>query len=296
MQARETTTPAGADRRSTRTRAVADLAAALPLLLLFTLTTWTLFDLSGAYVWHTLGLYAGLAALVLATVPAVLPGRGLGAANRVTLGRAMVTLPVAALVGQPAIHHDGGHWWVIVLATAVMVTDGFDGWTARRTGTATPYGARFDMELDSVLMLALALLVASSGKVGAWVVAAGLPRYLFVAAGWLYPPLAAPLPPRRRGPPAAPPLSLSRPAGGLPPPLAAPLPPRRRRQTVCVVQGIALLVALGPIIPPPAAAAAALLGLAALVYSFGVDVVWTLAAERSGSRRASTSASDGPPE
>jgi len=265
MQARHTTTPAGADRRSTRRRAVADLAAALPLLLLFTLTTWTLFDLSVAYVWHALGLYAGLAALVLATVPAVLPGRGLGPANRVTLGRAMATLPVAALVGQPSIHHDGGHWWVIVLATAVMVTDGFDGWTARRTGTATPYGARFDMELDSVLMLALALLVASSGKVGAWVVAAGLPRYLFVAAGWLYPPLAA------------------------------PLPPRRRRQTVCVVQGIALLVALGPIIPPPAAAAAALLGLAALVYSFGVDVLWTLAAERSGSRRASTSASDGPP-
>ena len=251
MRARNTTPPVGSDRGSTRRRAAADLAAALPVLLLLTLSTRTLFDLSEAYVWHALGLYAGLAALVLATVPADLPGRGLGPANRVTLGRAMVALPVAALVGQPAIHNDGGHWWVIVLSTAVMVTDGFDGWTARRTGTATPYGARFDMELDSVLMLALSLLVALSGKVGAWVVAAGLPRYLFVAAGWLYPPLAA------------------------------PLPPSRRRQTVCVVQGIALLVALGPIIPSPAAAAAAFLGLAALVYSFGVDVRWTLAPARS---------------
>lgn len=263
MQARNTTPPVGSDRRSTRWRAVADLAAALPLLLLLALITRALFDLPAAYVWHAVGLYAGLAAIILATVPAELPGRGLGAANRVTLGRAMAALPVAALVGQPAIHNDGGHWWVIVLATAVMVTDGFDGWTARRTGTATPYGARFDMELDSVLMLALALLVALSGKVGAWVVVAGLPRYLFVAAGWLYPPLTA------------------------------PLPPSRRRKTVCVVQGIALLVALGPIIPPPAAVAAALLGVAALVYSFGVDVLWTLAAARSGSRRAP--ASGGPP-
>ena len=264
MPARNPTAPGGTDPRSTRRRAAVDLAAALPLLLLFTLTTRTLFDLPAAYVCHAVGLYAGLAAIILATVPAELPGRGLGAANRVTLGRAMVTLPVAALVGQTAIHDDGGHWWVIVLSTAVMVTDGFDGWTARRTGTATPYGARFDMELDSVLMLALALLVAMSGKVGAWVVAAGVPRYLFVAAGWLYPPLAA------------------------------PLPPSRRRQTVCVVQGTALLVALGPIIPPPAAVAAALLGLAALVYSFGVDVLWTLAAARR-SRRAAASASGRPP-
>ncbi|MCY3845539.1 MAG: CDP-alcohol phosphatidyltransferase family protein, partial [Acidobacteria bacterium] len=135
---------------------MADLAAALPLLLLVTLTTGAVFDLPVSYVWQALGLYAGLCALVLATVPPDLPGRGLGAANRVTLGRAMVTLPVAALIGQPSIHHDGGHWWVIVLSTGVMITDGFDGWTARRTGTATPFGARFDMELDSVLMLALA--------------------------------------------------------------------------------------------------------------------------------------------
>ena len=266
MHARDAPPAAAPDRRKAWRRAAADLAAALPLLLLVTLTTRAVFDLPASYLWQALGLYAGLCALVLATVPPDLPGRGLGAANRVTLGRAMVTLPVAALIGQPAIHHDGGHWWVIVLSTGVMITDGFDGWTARRTGTATAFGARFDMELDSVLMLALALLLASSGKVGAWVIAAGVPRYLFVAAGWLYPPLTA------------------------------PLPPSRRRQTVCVVQGIALLVALGPIIPPPAAVAAALLGLAALVYSFGVDVVWTLAAARSAARHASTSATGSTPE
>ena len=255
MRARDAMPPDARDRRSARRRAGADLAAALPALLLVTLVTRTVFDLPGAYVWHAVGLYAGLSVLVLSAVPPALPGRGLGAANRVTLGRATLALSVAALVGQPAIHHDAGHWWVVVLSTAVMVTDGFDGWTARRTGTATPFGARFDMELDAALMLALSLLVALSGKVGAWIVAAGALRYVFVATGWLYPPLAA------------------------------PLPPSRRRQTVCVAQGIALLVALGPIIPPTAAATAAFLGLGALVYSFGVDVRWTLVEARSGSPR-----------
>ena len=239
---------AGTDRSAGRRRAAADLAAALPLLLLVALITQGLFDLPAAYVWQACGLYVGLASVLLATVPPHLPGRGLGAANRVTLARAMLALPVAALVGQPAIHHAGGHWWVIGLSTAVMITDGFDGRTARRTGTATPFGARFDMELDAALLLALSILIALSGRVGAWILAAGALRYLFVAAGWLYPPLAA------------------------------PLPPSRRRQTVCVVQGVALLVALGPIIPPPAASGAAFLGLGALVYSFGVDVRWALTA------------------
>ena len=250
MHAPDPATVRTTDRGSARRRAAADFAAALPLLLLVAWATRSLFDLPAAYAWHTLGLYVVLAALVLATVPPDLPGRGLGAANRVTLGRAVLAVPVAALVAQPAIHHDGGHWWIIGLSTAVMVTDGFDGWTARRTGTATPFGARFDMELDAALVLALSLLVALSGRVGAWIVAAGALRYVFVAAGWLYPPLAA------------------------------PLPPRRRRQTICVVQGAALLIALGPIIPLPAASAAAFLGLAGLVYSFGVDIRWVLLASR----------------
>ena len=265
MHTRNPATAGPTDRGSARRRAAADLAAALPLLLLVAWATRSLFDLPPAYAWHTLALYVVLAALVLATVPPDLPGRGLGAANRVTLGRAMLALPIAALVAQPAIHHAGGHWWIIGLSTAAMVTDGFDGWAARRTGTATPFGARFDMELDAALVLALSLLVALSGRVGAWIVAAGALRYGFVAAGWLYPPLAA------------------------------PLPPSRRRQTTCVVQGAALLVALGPIVPPPAARAAAFLGLAVLVYSFGVDVRWLLAA-RHEPATARTPAPDAPRE
>ena len=59
--------------------------------------------------------------------------------------------------------------------------------------------------------------------------------------------------------------------------LARPLPPSRRRQTVCVVQIVALLVALAPFVPPALGWAAAAIGLAALVWSFAVDVAWLAA-------------------
>ena len=60
-----------------------------------------------------------------------------------------------------------------------------DGWLARRCGVASHFGARFDLEVDSLLILILAVLVWQSGRVGAWVLAIGLARYAFVLAGWL---------------------------------------------------------------------------------------------------------------
>jgi hypothetical protein len=43
-----------------------------------------------------------------------------------------------------------------------------------------------------------------------------------------------------------------------------------------VVQGVVLLVALGPIIPDGMAVAVTALGLASLAWSFAVDVRWAL--------------------
>ena len=232
------------DRRDSRRRAGTDLLAGLPALLAVALVTRAVFDLPASYLLQALACYAATAALVFSTVPGTLPGPGLGPANRVTLARATVLLPVAALVWQPGIHHANGYWWIIAVSTVAMITDGLDGWTARRSGTATSFGARFDMELDALLMLALALLVALSGKVGPWVVSIGVLRYLFVIAGWLWPTLKA------------------------------ELPPSTRRQTVCVVQGVVLLVCLGPIVPAALAATGATAALALLIYSFAVDVRW----------------------
>jgi phosphatidylglycerophosphate synthase len=66
---------------------------------------------------------------------------------------------------------------------------------ARRTGTATALGARLDGEVDAFLILALSVYVAPAA--GAWVLAIGAARYLFLAGEWLLPWMRAPLPPRR---------------------------------------------------------------------------------------------------
>ena len=56
------------------------------------------------------------------------------------------------------------HWWIISLGTVAMLLDGTDGRVARRTGTTSAFGARFDMELDAFLLLALSVLVWQSGR------------------------------------------------------------------------------------------------------------------------------------
>jgi phosphatidylglycerophosphate synthase len=119
-----------------------------------------------------------------------------------------------------------------------------DGYLARRWGWASPFGARFDMEVDALLVAVLAILLWSLGKAGPWVLAAGFLRYLFVAAGYLWPLLRH------------------------------PLPPSRRRQAICVVQVLTLTLALAPLLPPVLSAAVAAGGLALLCYSFAVDTLW----------------------
>lgn len=225
-------------------RAARDLALGVAPLLAGAAATWRLFDLPASYLGVTGGLYLALAALVLATLPRALPGPGMGPANRITLLRATLVLVVTGLVACSGPLRDGLLWWVIAVSTLSMKLDGFDGWVARRTGTSTAFGARFDMELDAFLMLVLSVLVWESGKAGVWVVLIGLLRYLFVGAGLVWSPLTA------------------------------PLPDSFRRKLVCVVQGVALLVALGPVIPAPVAAWLCAAALAALVYSFAVDVAW----------------------
>ena len=211
---------------------------------------WML-DLPVVYPLGALALYAVQAVLILrafprASRPPLQDWAGLGPPSRVTLARAALVYPVAALALVPGVGGTAGAWWIIVLSTVALVMDGFDGWVARRTASSTPFGARFDMELDAFLLMALSVLVWQDGRVGVWVLLIGGLRYLFVAA-------AIPLPA-----------------------LAGELPPSFRRKVVCVIQGIALLVALGPIIPGPLAVGVSAVALASLLYSFGVDALWLL--------------------
>jgi FkbM family methyltransferase len=163
-----------------------------------------------------------------------------GAANMLTFGRASFVCLLLALAAGPAL--DGDARWLVVAAGAlVLALDGVDGWLARRQGLQSDFGARFDMETDSAFMLALAVLAARTGDTGVWVLALGLPRYLFVAAAWKFPFLTA------------------------------ALPPSERRRAVCVLQGLALLACVAPIDDARPAAAT---GLVFLLWSFAADIAW----------------------
>lgn len=233
-----------------------DLAAGvLPLAGVGGLIGWAV-DLPSAYFLQVGALYVALVGLVLRRPPTWPAGSGIGAANRVTLLRATIVIAVAGVV--PYGSHVGypGAWWVVAAGGLALVLDGVDGRVARRTGTESRFGARFDMELDAFLLLALSLLVWLTGQTGSWVVLIGTLRYLFVGVGWVWPPLRA------------------------------ELPPSRRRQTICAVQGFALLLSLAPVVSPSLASALAGTALVLLVYSFGADLHWLV-------RRASVRSATG---
>lgn len=208
----------------------------------------------GVVAWTTLGLPA-VSVATAATVTAVaaalmLYGLGRGQAttgfapcNRVTLVRAgVVGLLAGVLVAPQALAALG--WTVLSLALAALVLDGLDGWLARRQGTESAFGARFDMEVDAALIAVLAGLAWTGGKAGVWVLALGLMRYAFVAAARVWPWLGA------------------------------PLPHSLRRKAVCVLQVSVLAALMAPVLGPAMTVPMAAVALAALSWSFAVDVVW----------------------
>ncbi len=197
-----------------------------------------------AYALKAVALFAAAAWLMRQAVPAHAPHTRFGAANRVTLLRLALVLLLAAAAGEPIGDASRLAWAAAALAALAASLDAVDGPLARAAGLASDFGARFDMETDALLVLVLSGLVLQFDKAGPWVLAAGLMRYAFVAASRLWPWLAR------------------------------PLPPSLRRKAVCVAQIVSLIGCLLPPIPAGASAALAAAGLALLVHSFAVDVLW----------------------
>ncbi|MFF1407865.1 CDP-alcohol phosphatidyltransferase family protein [Streptomyces sp. NPDC058294] len=164
-----------------------------------------------------------------------------GPANRVTLGRTTLVGGVTALVAD-SFESAPPVTLLAALTAVALLLDGVDGKVARRTGTSSALGARFDMEVDAFLILVLSVYVST--RLGPWVLLIGGMRYAFVVAARLAPWLNA------------------------------PLPPSFARKTVAALQGICLLVAGAQLLPLPADLAVVLLALGSLVWSFGRDVVW----------------------
>jgi phosphatidylglycerophosphate synthase len=186
---------------------------------------------------YTLGLWALLAAAARrALVTTLAP------ADLVTLVRAVLVGCATALVADGLWNGGASVAPLVVVAAVALVLDAVDGQVARRTGTASALGARFDMEVDAFLLLVLSVHVAAGA--GPWVLAIGAMRYAFVAASWTAPWLRA------------------------------PLPPRHSAKAVAALQGIVLLVATADVAPPPLAVTLLATALALLGWSFGRTVVW----------------------
>jgi phosphatidylglycerophosphate synthase len=135
----------------------------------------------------------GVGALGLLDRSLAVSGHHLGPADRITVLRAVLVCGVAALSAQSG-QSGNGRGWLVGLATLALVLDGLDGRVARRTGTASAFGARFDMEVDAFLILVLSVHVA--GAAGGWVLLIGAARYLLLGAATALPWLRASLPPR----------------------------------------------------------------------------------------------------
>jgi phosphatidylglycerophosphate synthase len=165
----------------------------------------------------------------------------LGPADRVTLARTVLVGGVAALMAD-AFVRPAALPALVTFSVVALALDGVDGWVARRTGTVSPLGARFDMEVDAFLILVLSVYVTR--PIGPWVLAIGAARYVFVVAGWLLPWMRA------------------------------PLPPRYWRKTVAAIQGIALTIAMTDLLPRRGTEALLVVALGLLAESFGRDVWW----------------------
>ncbi|MFF7468016.1 CDP-alcohol phosphatidyltransferase family protein [Streptomyces sp. NPDC008092] len=183
--------------------------------------------------------------------------RSFGPANRVTLGRAILVGGVTALVAD-SFESSPPVTLLVGLTAVALILDGVDGKVARRTGTSTALGARFDMEVDAFLILVLSVYVST--QLGPWVLLIGGMRYAFVAAA-----KAAPW-------------------------LNAPLPHSMARKTVAAMQGICLLLAGADLLPHLANLGVVLLALGSLVWSFGRDVLWLWRNARAASLEAAPAA------
>lgn len=184
--------------------------------------------------------FTGTAALAARALQRDYPYDHLGLCNVVTLARLALTMALVA----PLASGGGTSWFVFVVATVALTLDGVDGWFARRQGYASEFGARFDMEVDSLLAFILALNAALAGGAGTAAIVLGLPRYIFVAAAWAAPWM-------RRN-----------------------VPERFSRKVVCVAQLGALIALQAPILPGGIAQALVPAVAALLVWSFARDVAW----------------------
>jgi phosphatidylglycerophosphate synthase len=224
-----------------RSALVAQILGLLGVALLAWLAKGSL-GLGDWYVMKAVVIYGLVMLIATSRLSGFHPFPKYGPANQVTTMRMVFVALVTGMVAAPSSPAVAS--WASATSVFAVLLDGVDGWLARRSRMKSAFGARFDVEVDAILIQTLAILAWQYGKVGPWVLLSGLMRYGFVAAGWLWPWMAR------------------------------PLPPSLRAKTICVVQIVALIAAILPPVAPPTSAAIAAAALVALGYSFLVDTLW----------------------
>lgn len=194
-------------------------------------------------------LYLVIATCVITRISGSHPHEAFGAANAVTLVRAGMIALVAATAFETL--ENGPALAIAAFCGLALALDGVDGWLARRSGLASMFGARFDLEVDALFVLILSVSAYMHGKAGVWVLLIGLMRYGLFSAGFL----------TKR--------------------LEAPLPESLRRKAICVVQIAALALLLLPQIVQPLSTWIAAVALVLLTWSFAVDIRYLLRREQS---------------
>ncbi len=113
----------------------------------------------GVAGWIT-GLAIGAAATALLTTARIRSDQpAMHPADWVTLTRALLIAGVAGLVADSFVRPVSS-MALATLAAIALALDAVDGQVARRTGTATPLGARLDGEVDAFLILLLSVSVS----------------------------------------------------------------------------------------------------------------------------------------
>ncbi|PZX14466.1 phosphatidylglycerophosphate synthase [Palleronia aestuarii] len=189
-----------------------------------------------------LTLWALCSAAMIAALEAH-PHPRFGPANMLTALRAAGTVVLAGYALAPEAVAATGRLVPIALAALLLAADGVDGAIARRSGLASPYGARFDVEVDAALTLVLSLLTWRLGHAGPEILFLIAPYYIFCLLRQSLPWL-----------------------GGS-------LPPSALRKAVCVLQVATPIALLVLDAPPPIGRALTFIAFAAIFWSFGRDVI-----------------------
>lgn len=97
--------------------------------------------------------------------------------NLITLMRLLLVVPVAVTI----LNNDFG--WTLALFAVASISDGVDGFLARRFNWTSRFGAILDPVADKLLLMVTFILLAYTGHLPIWLSSVVIGRDLIIVAG-----------------------------------------------------------------------------------------------------------------